>query len=87
MKKIALAVVLGFLAQVVPTNVFASGPSNGGVVAVLAVLGVFGSDSSSSTNKDDESKSEFSKLNSYVENVDLMKQSAGGSLNTLEILK
>ncbi len=86
MKKIALALVLGLLVQLFPVKVFASNPQGPlGPVLVLGLLGAFGSGPSATSDK--ESKSEFSKLNSYAANVDLMKQSAGGSLNTLEILK
>ena len=91
MKKIAFVLALGFMLQSVPSRVLASvGPPppvpGAGAVAALALLGftLFGGDNSSANAK---TGNEFADLNNNPAFKDLLKQQAGGSMNTLDILK
>jgi hypothetical protein len=93
MKKTALAVVLGLLIQVLPISAFATitlppPPEGvGGAVVAIAVafFGLGGSDSKAESSL--TPATEFSILNSNPQDLSLMDQAAGGSLNTVEILK
>jgi hypothetical protein len=91
MKKIALMVVLGLLLQIVPAKVLASGPPPPGtsIVAIgaLAVLGVVIFEDNQSKPSAKATGNEFQDLNNNPAFSSLLKQMAGGSLNTLEILK
>ena len=86
MKKIALVMALGFLVQMVPVGAQASSPSGPGGAVAVALLGfsLFGDSSSSAKAK---TGNEFADLNNNPAVTNLLKQQAGGSSNTLEILK
>jgi hypothetical protein len=87
MKKLSLMVALVLAAQFSSTNLFASYPPGGAIAAVVAVLAPdvlgFGSAPKSQT----VAQSEFSALNSNPAYESLLNQTAGGELNTVEILK
>jgi hypothetical protein len=92
MKKTVLAVVLGLLIQVLPVSAFTITPPlppevGGGAVVGIAVafFGLGGSDSKAESSL--TPATEFSILNSNPQDLGLMDQVAGGSLNTVEILK
>ena len=91
MKKITLFLILGLLIQVFPLNVYATIPPGGGALVAVAVVffGLGGSDSKPAPQKESSltPTTEFSILNSNPQDLKLMDQSAGGSLNTIEILK
>jgi hypothetical protein len=91
MKKFAIAVVLGLLVQVLPTNVFASGGDYGGSIAFAfaVVLGIRSDSNSSNPVAKDEkvAQAEFSTLNNMPKNLALLNQCAGGALDTAEIVK
>lgn len=98
MKKIALALIMGLLIQVVPMTVMASDgppppPPVGGQIAAGALLGAaigayfvfFEGGSKASAAK--KTGNEFVDLNNNTSFKTLLGQVAGGSKDTLEILK
>jgi hypothetical protein len=96
MKKIVLSALLGLLFQVIPARVNATIVSEGYTGAQLAFAIVFGfmlppeaSRSNNITGHKNETiaQLEFSTLNNNVESLTLLNQTAGGYLNTNEILK
>ena len=90
MKKIALVIALGLALQAFPSKGLASGPpppTAAGAVVGLALLGF--DPLGLNLNKPSAKKTtgdEFADLNNNPNFTDLLKQQAGGSLNTLDIL-
>jgi hypothetical protein len=92
MKRISLAFILGLLVLGSSTSsfaIFGPPPLGGGGVVALILSGVLGSGSNAAAPSDKQSavpSDEFSALNNNPEYADLLKQSAGGAFNTLDIL-
>lgn len=84
MKKIALAIIVGLLIQTCPMKASASYPISGAAAAVAAVaFGFLGG----TVAQKQTPKTEFEALNTTSQYNNLLSQTAGGSLNTLDILK
>jgi hypothetical protein len=93
MKRISLALILGLMVLGSLTSSFAHPlilPGGGGVVALI-LSGVLGSGDSKAVapgvKESAVPSDEFSALSNNPQYADLLKQSAGGALNTLDILK
>ncbi len=92
MKKLALVLTFGLLLQIVPVKGFASETPavvpeiTGGVIAALVTTFLILTDGNSS-NEAKATGNEFTDLNNKPGFTSLLKQMAGGSLNTVEILK
>jgi len=88
MKKIALILSLSFLTPFFPSKAMATpvptGGASVGVVVGLGLLALSVFDGPSASAK--AGGSEFEKLNNQPAFPGLLKQTAGGSLNTLQIL-
>jgi len=100
MKKVIFLMALGFLLQVTPTKAGTTVLGSGGSAVALGFLSAVGIDPlglglggssstpSTATPKDQSSiKTQFETLAALPGSFDLLNQSAGSSLNTLEILK
>jgi|GEM_PF-6871076 len=90
MKKLVLVLVLGLLIQAVPARVLASYPNQPASfvpIAIAAGVAVFGFNILGGKATAQTNRSEFAALNDNPAFNHLLKQMAGGSLNTAEILK
>jgi hypothetical protein len=94
MKKIALVLVLGLLLQVPATVMASDGPPPKtssavllGAAVVTSVLVFFGGAAATAGASAKKSGNEFADLNNNGSFKTLLNQVAGGSLNTLDILK
>lgn len=85
MRRIGIALALGILIQAVPANVLAIFvPHPGGLIAILGLTGAF---DGGNTKDSSLPKREFDTLNQTSGQSALTSQSAGGELNTLDIIK
>jgi len=86
-RKLSLIAGLTLVFQTSTTAVFASYPVSGAAAAVLTILAPEVLGFSSASKKQTVAQSEFSTLNNNPAYESLLNQTAGGELNTVEILK